>query len=91
MIFDTLITGIFALITTVLGVLPSLPAIPTDITTPMESFFTFVHDGAAILDMVLTTPLLTAAILVIAGTLAFEQIYHGVMWLVRKIPMINMK
>lgn len=91
MIFDFLITGLFSLLTTVFGALPTLPAVSDDILAPVESLANFIHDGAKVLGMIFSPALFTAALVVIFAVIFFEQIYHTVMWIVRKIPIINIK
>lgn len=73
----------------VFGILPSVPATPDSIVSGGEWVTNTIASVISVLQYVYTAPLLTAIILVIVGILAFESIYHLVMWVVRKIPFLN--
>lgn len=91
MIIDWLINSVQSLITTAFGVLPSLPSMPQPIVDA-GNWFTDTVIGMAHLFAYFYTPFFFGAILWLLITLlAFEQIYHLTMWILKKIPVINVK
>jgi len=77
--------------TGLLGVLPDLPATPASVITAGDWTIDTIAGAVSFLTMIYGTTLFGAIILIASLTLVFEQAYHTVMWVVRKIPIVNIK
>jgi len=87
MIFTIPLTLIFFLLTTVIGWLPDSSGLPSEVSAGFSWLWGLLWE----LDFVV--PVSTVATL-LGLSLAFEvaiQVWHGIHWLIRKIPMINIK
>ena len=91
MIWNVVINAVFGVITTILGVLPNAPATPPEVSAAGAWITTQVTNVIGILNMLYGTALLSAIMLVIIAMFNWEWIYHSTMWLVRKIPVVNIK
>jgi hypothetical protein len=52
---------------------------------------TTITSVISILSMLLSPTLLAACVVIILGMLNFQWIYHSVLWVIRKVPVINIK
>ncbi len=86
-IINTMITFIIA----IFSPLPTIPATPTAIVDGGTWVTTTIGEVISVLNMLYTPALLAACMIVIIAIFNFEMIYHGIMWILRKIPVINMK
>lgn len=75
----------------ILGVLPTVAATPQAIVDGGTWITDQIAGVISVLRYVLTDALLWACIAVVIGMFTFEMAYHAVMWVIRKIPMINIK
>lgn len=91
MILDFIIHVLTATVQAVLGILPNLPATPTAIIDGGQWFIDQIIGVISVLTTILTPALVAAVVVVLVARLSFEHIYHGVMFILRKIPMINIK
>ena len=89
MIIDYLMHAIFSVVSTIVSVFPTIPAIDPSIATAGSWITTTVGEGAAFARLVYGSTLLSALIAVAIVVWAFEPIYHGVMWVIKKIPFLN--
>lgn len=74
-----------------MDVLPDLPAMPVAITDGTEWVLQQVASTYSVVEMYLSRPLLLAFITVGLGILIFDFAYSLVMFILRKIPVINIK
>lgn len=91
MILMAIIDFFFDVLQAIMSVLPTIPSVPTAISDGGTWVVTTIEDVIAILRLFYGSTLLNAIVVVCVAILTFEWIYHGIMWIVRKIPMINMK
>lgn len=91
MIFTFIIHALLSLVTTLFSVLPTLAATPEAVITGGQWVIDTIYGVVSMFRMIYGSALMTAIVVVIVGLFSFEWIYHTVMWIVRKIPMINMK
>lgn len=86
MIIEVLVNMVSILLQTVLGLLPNIPQFPTSLTTALDNFSLYLAKGVNYLVMIFGWPFLWACAGLLVVILAFEQIYHGVMWVITKLP-----
>jgi hypothetical protein len=91
MIFNFMINILIGTVKLILGILPNVVATPQAIVDGGDWVITTISGVISVLSMVLSAPLLAACVVVIIGMFTFEWIYHSVMWILRKIPMVNIK
>lgn len=91
MILTFIITSIMKLIELIFSVLPSLPAMPPEIINGSEWFITSIQKMSSLLMMLFNPILFVACVVLIFLAINFNYIYQSVMWIIRKIPMINIK
>lgn len=75
-----------ALVMVVLGILPDLPDMPSAIAAAAQSVTNWFQTTHDILVILLGQSFMSAAMVIIVGLFTFEYIYHGVMWVVKKLP-----
>lgn len=91
MVFNAIVTLLLGLIQLILTPIPNIPALPSAISNGASWVTTTIGSVIGVIDWVLGAPLVTAAVGVILGILAFEWAYHPVMWVLKKIPFLNIK
>lgn len=91
MVVTFIIHSMLSLIQTVLGVLPNVPATPQAVIDGGTWIVNQVAGVVSLLNVIFSSTLMTATIVIVVAMFTFEWIYHTVMWIVRKIPMINVK
>jgi len=72
-----------------MSVFPTIPAIDPSIVTAGNWITTTIGSGAAFAQFLYGTTLLTALIGISISIWAFEPIYHAVMWVIHKVPFLN--
>jgi hypothetical protein len=91
MIIDFFINAMVSFTKTVFGIMPSVPATPQAIIDGGGWITETIGSVISVLNMLYSPALLAACMVVIIAMFNFELIYHALMWILRKIPMINMK
>lgn len=91
MIIDFIISVFATFVKGVFYILPSLPDMPEPITSGGDWLINTVTSVASVLTMVYSPALMAIMISTAILLLNFEHIYHVTMWILRKIPVINMK
>jgi hypothetical protein len=90
-IFTILISGVMSLLATIFSALPTLPAMSTTITGLTTSLMAFIETPLNVLKGLLGQSFFIAVSTLLIGLFAFEWIYHGIMWILRKIPILAIK
>lgn len=86
------ILGVFlSAIQGMLGILPNVPATPQGIIDGGQWTIDQVTAVISVLNMLFTPGLVAAVMIVIIATFNFTWIYHATMWIIKKIPMLNVK
>lgn len=91
MIVDFIINLLATSVKTIFGVLPNVAATPQSIVDGGNWIITTIGDFIAVLNMLFTAPLVAGTIIIAVGIFNFEWIYHTTLWIIKKIPMINIK
>jgi len=86
MIFEAFFTLINVILQAVLGVLPDLPAISSDISNAGDWLIDVVSSVVFVPFYILGTGFTLAMFGALVLLLSFDYIYHFVMWVVRKLP-----
>jgi hypothetical protein len=89
MIFNGVFNILFGFIGGIFALLPSFPAIDSNISSAGTYIVGLASQGAAVSQYLLSTALYDAVVAVLALIWVFEPAYHGVMWVLRKIPFLN--
>lgn len=90
MILFIVITAI-ALLVTVFAVMPDLPATPETLVYIQNTFNDVLLFAIQFIRYFLTPQLTFVMVMVIIAVFAFEPVYHGIMWILRKIPILGIK
>lgn len=91
MIVDFILHVLLGIVSGILSVFPTLPAIDPSIVTAGNWITTTLGQGASFAQFLYGSTLFNAIIAVLIAVWAFEPIYHGVMWVLKKIPFLNIK
>lgn len=91
MIVQAIIALYFLAVKTVLDILPDVPATPQPVTDGADWVIDTVASVASVLQVVYTPALLTALIFCILALISFERIYYLILWVLKKIPALNIK
>jgi hypothetical protein len=91
MIFNFIIHSMLLMVQSIFSILPTIPATPTAITSGAGWVTDQIVSIISILRMVYGSALLSAIVVILIAILNFEWIYHTSMWIIRKIPVLNIK
>lgn len=87
MIFNVIFELVETLLTTVLGILPSLPEMPAGIVTVADTLNQYLVWGVRYVIVYFLGGTFVALILPLIVVLVnFTWIYHSVMWVIKKLP-----
>jgi hypothetical protein len=89
MIFDFIVTALNQFLQTVLSVLPNAPAVPTALDSATTYIISTITGAVSLLQTIFGYTFFNTIIVIIVGIFLFEQIYHSVMWVIRKIPIVD--
>jgi len=89
MIVEFLVNTVYTMFQLLFSIIPDLPPMPAEIVTASQWIIDQVIVVTSVLNMVLSTPLLIAIIVVHGGMMAFETVYHFILWILRKIPVLG--
>lgn len=73
------------------SILPNVPATPADIISGGDWVIQQIVGTIAFIRTIYGNALLVAIVVVMAALVTFPWIYHSVMWILKKIPMLNIK
>lgn len=69
----------------------NLPAIPSDITSSISSFFDLIFDNLTLLGFFIRPITFQIAIPLLLVIINFDKLYKLTMWILRKIPALSIK
>lgn len=69
----------------------NLPDMPLDITNTINSFFDLIFNNLDLLGLIIRPSTIKIAVPILIVIMNFEKLYHLTMWILKKIPMLNMK
>lgn len=78
------LTGLFVLV-------PTFPAIDPSIASAGTWITNFLSEGVAFAQFIFGVTFYDAVIAVAVAIWAFEPVYHSLMWVLRKIPILSIK
>ena len=91
MIVTYMIISLLSMVQIIFSIFPDLPDTPQAIVDGGTWITDQIALVVSVLNYVFTPALMAATVVVIIGMFTFEHIYHGAMWIVRKIPVLNIK
>lgn len=91
MIFTFLIISLMTIVAALISPVPNLPDIPSEISTAGDWVITQVEGVIGVLNLIYGHTLLVAIMGVTASLFLFSTAYHTIMWVLRKIPILNIK
>jgi hypothetical protein len=91
MIINFIVQVVLTNIKTALNGLPTVAATPQAVVDGGQWILDTINATISVVSMVLTPTLTAACVVVIIGMFTFEWIYSSVMWVLRKLPMVNIK
>lgn len=77
------------LLTIIFGLLPDIPNFDSNVLDSLNDFINLIFDNLDLLGFFIDIELIGALIPWLIIILNFEHIYDFVMWIVRKIPILN--
>lgn len=91
MIVETLLNVIYSVLTTLLGFI-TLPAFPAELTSGFNSYLSIILDNAmGIISFILPWNIIKIGLPIALVVGNAKHIYHFVMWILAKIPMLNIR
>ena len=90
MIIETILNLLKNLLFVVFGWI-NLPAMPEGITNSINSFLDLIFENITLLGFFIRPTTFSIAIPVLIIILNFDKVYKLTMWILKKIPMLNVK
>lgn len=91
MIFEAILNMFTTLIQTFFSVLPSLPEAPPELTTASDAILSYAGSGVYFLRYLFSDVLLGICLSVFVAVLVYERGHSTIMYVLKKIPFINIK
>lgn len=91
MVYVVLIVVALAVIGLFTGVLPSFPPTPDFLQGVADTAIDLFQTGMYLLSYLLTPPIFFGSMAIFVAVLIAEPVYHFAMWVIKKIPIINIK
>lgn len=90
MILQALLNLVFGLLKVCFGWI-NLPAFPEGLKTSIDTFLSLIFDNLTILGFFIRPITITVVIPILIILLNFDNVYKFTMWILKKIPMLNIK
>ena len=91
MVLEAILRVVLGLLKIIFTPLPALPSLPTSFQNSIDAFFNFIFNGANLIDLFVRIDTLKVIGGLVIGALVFEQVYVFAMFILKKIPMLNIK
>lgn len=91
MIFEGVLSIISNLIIYVLDLLPNIPTVPDNISNVVFNFINLIFNNVGLLGIFLPLTLVKIIIPIWIAVEMFDKIYSLAFWIIRKIPILNIK
>lgn len=85
MITEAILSGFQAVVTILLGLLPSLPSIPDPVIEALDMFVDLIADVVGVISYLYTPTILVLVFTVLIAIINFEVIYKFVLWIYHKV------
>lgn len=87
-----IIKGLLLLVTGLISIIPfSLPSLPSNVSSMLNTFLGYLNDGIGLLSNFVHIGYLKTLFLIFIGIESALLIYKFAMWVIKKIPMLNVK
>lgn len=87
MILEVIFNLIKGLLTTVLGILPDIPDLPSNLMNSLSNVYNTIFDNVGLLGLFVRIDTIKILIPLLIVAINFEHIYHFTIWIVKKIPL----
>jgi len=74
-----------------LNLMPQIPAIPQTIADVGDYIITWINDVSGVIQLIYPGEFLLSLIVVILVLINFDYIYYGILWVVKKLPFVDIK
>jgi len=91
MVYVVLILAAVALLSFAFGLLGNLPATPDWLVGTSSLLVEYISWPVHILASILNDHLFYGSLIIVAAVMAWEPVYHSIMWVLRKIPILGIK
>lgn len=91
MLVENLLSLISSFINGLFSLLPDIPSMPSAVTTPIESIIDLIFDNAGIIGIFVSIDLIKVLVPLIIIVINFDEIYRVIVWIVKKIPILNIE
>ena len=91
MILQMILDALKAMFLPLFDVLPSLPSMPADVSSALTAIGTYIIQGAQLIKYIFGSTFITAYFGAILVLINFDRAYDFLFWVLRKIPMVNIK
>lgn len=89
MIIEFLMNMITSVLQTLLDFI-RIPNLPSEWTSAVSSFLDLLFENVGLIGLVMPWPVIKLGIPILIAIINMDKIYDAVMWILRKIPMLNM-
>lgn len=89
MIIEFLMDMIKKILQTLLAFI-QIPNFPEEWTSSVSSFMDLLFENVSLVGLVMPWPVIKLGIPILIAIINMDKIYDAVMWILRKIPMLNM-
>ena len=90
MIIEAILNLLKTVLFTVFGWI-NLPNLPEELLSAIDTFFDMIFTNASVVGFFIRPATLTILLPVLIIILNFEKVYKLTMWILKKIPILNMK
>lgn len=91
MIVEAFFNLVYIILNGILALLDVLPEFPSTLVNSIDSFFSLIFDNLSLLGFFVRIDTIKVIIPLYLVVYNFEYIYKFIMWIVRKIPFLNLK
>jgi hypothetical protein len=91
MILETLVSIFYNVITTAFSVIPNAPPTPPTLVNASDTIAQYMGAASTYLNYLFGRDFLLIIIPIIIATFTFRHIYHFTMFVLKKVPFINVK
>lgn len=90
MILGFLLDALKIVLQTALGFI-NLPSLPQTIETSIRGFIDMIFDNLGLIGFFVRWETIQIAVPLVIAVANMDKIYDGIMWIIRKIPMLGMQ
>lgn len=91
MILQLLLELILIILTTLFALLPDVPNLDIGLINSLNNVFDVIFDNLSLLGMFVRIETIKILIPLLIIAINFDHVYDFIMWVLRKIPMLNIR